>query len=122
MRFGRYIGYARAETKGDLDKLDDWGEQLQQLGVSDVFTDVGPLETEQSNLKQAIGSMKINDVLVFPETCLQGLAIGNVLTLFSNIPHGGELMFFEVADANYFKIPDDFTTIRLGAGTCATIS
>lgn len=33
MRFGRYIGYARAETKGDLDKLDDWAEQLQQLGV-----------------------------------------------------------------------------------------
>jgi len=113
MRFGRYIGYARAETTGDLDKLDDWAEQLQQLGVSDVFTDVGPLETEQSNLKQAIGSMKINDVLIFPEVCLQDLTIGDIPAVFAQIPDGAALRFFKPLNRTQENGAKHMTSIRL---------
>lgn len=110
---GRKIGYARVDTEQELDQLASWAKQLQRIGMHRLFSDVGPLTAERTGLRQAIDTMRINDVLVFPKACLRDLDIGDIPALFAGIPEGGRLYFFEDTDGNPALSVGRLATIRL---------
>ena len=113
MPVGRKIGYARVDATDCRDQLISWTGRLRRLGVHKVFTDVGPLLTARTGLLHAIRMMKMDDVLVFPNDCLQELEIGNIPHLFAGIPEGGRLYFFEGNRETGSGRFGDFGTIRL---------
>ncbi|MFY0649009.1 hypothetical protein, partial [Sulfitobacter geojensis] len=78
MRINKHIGYARIDCAADKAVLSDWVNLLREIGVCEVFTDIGPLLDGLNGLQVAVGCLRINDALIYPEACLQELTFADI--------------------------------------------
>ncbi|MBM2294362.1 hypothetical protein JQX09_20775 [Sulfitobacter pseudonitzschiae] len=107
---GRRIGYARVDSSADSAILTCWVRQLRAYGAIKVFTDVGAL----MGLRAAVGCLRVNDAVIYPEVCLHALTVGDIPAVFGSIPDGTALTFLErLPSADQGGV--DMTSIRLQA-------
>lgn len=109
---GRYIGYARINTAAETAALRGWVRQLRACGAIKVFIDVGPLPDATIGLRGAIACLRIDDAVIYPETCLRALPVGSIPAVFNGIPDGTALMFLEPMPRTD-QCGDDLILIRL---------
>jgi hypothetical protein len=95
MQHDELIGYTRIDDEADRDVLNDWVTRLLEIGVREVFTDVGPLQEGLEGLLDAVDCLRVNDALIYPEACLRELTVADLPTIFGHIPDGTALTFFE---------------------------
>lgn len=112
MQINKQIGYARIDSTADKAVLSDWVNRLLEIGVREVFTDIGHLLDGLDGLQAAVGCLRINDALIYPEACLRGLTVADIPIMFGRIPDGTALTFFEPLVAGH-QHGEDFTSIRL---------
>lgn len=95
MQHDELIGYSRIDSEADQDVLESWVTRLLELGVHEVFTDVGPLQNGLAGLQGAVTSLKIEGALIYPEVCLRELTVGDIPNIFGHVPDGTAITFFE---------------------------
>jgi hypothetical protein len=95
MQHENLVGYARIDSEADSAVLECWVNRLLEIGVREVFTDVGPLQDGLEGLRNAVGCLRINESLIYPELCLRELTVGDIPIMFGYIPDGTALKFFE---------------------------
>jgi len=95
MQHDKLVGYARIDCEADTGILDSWVTRLLELGLREVFTDIGPLSDGLAGLRDAVGCLRINGALIYPEECLRDLTVGDTPIMFGHIPDGTALKFFE---------------------------
>jgi hypothetical protein len=95
MQHNELVGYARIDNEADAAVLNGRVTRLLEIGVREVFTDVGPLQDGLEGLRDAVGCLRTSDALIYPEVCLRELTVGDLPTMFGHIPDGTALTFFE---------------------------
>jgi hypothetical protein len=95
MQNDKLVGYARIDREVDAAVLKGWVARLLEIGVREVFTDLGPLTDGLEGLLDTVDCLRVNDALIYPEVCLQELTVGDIPIMFGHIPEGTALKFFE---------------------------
>ncbi|OAN95734.1 hypothetical protein [Sulfitobacter geojensis] len=112
MQINKQIGYARIDSAAHKAVLSEWVNRLLEIGVREVVIDIGPLPDGLDGLQAAVGCLRINDALIYPEACLEKLTVADIPIMFGHIPEGTALTFFEPLVAGHQQ-GEDFTSIRL---------
>jgi hypothetical protein len=107
------VGYVRIDSEAEEAVLKGWVTSLLEIGVREVFTDVGPLTDELAGLRDAVDCLRVNGALIYPEACLRELTVADLPTMFGHIPDGTALTFFGPCAANVFQRSEEMTAIRM---------
>ncbi len=113
MQHDKLVGYARIDSEEDAAVLNGWMTLLLEIGVREVFTDVAPLQDGLEGLRDAVGCLRINGALIYPEMCLRELTVADLPTMFSHIPDDTALTFFEPLVIDGQNGGGGMTSIRL---------